>query len=147
MTSLATLDGVLRACADAVGGPKAAGVRLWPDLGCEPDRAAQKLADHINPGRRARLKPEQVVSLLRGAQAAGVHEPMHAFCRLCGYAPPAPITPLEEAAELMRGVTSAQAHFDHARRELMTFLDTYGLQPDAMGLRVSGRQSQGVRNG
>ena len=93
-------DDALRECVRALGGLKAVGARLRPDM--EPDAAGRWLADSLNPSRRERLDWRQALVILREARKAGCHVGMHFIARDCGYAEPAPVDPEDETAALQR---------------------------------------------
>lgn len=84
----------------AAGGPKRVGPELWPELPAE--QAAQKLRDCLNPDRREKLSPEQVVWLLKLGRHTGCHSAMTFVLRDCGYADPVPLEPDDERAALQR---------------------------------------------
>lgn len=108
-----TPEEVLRACVDRIGGAKTVGCRMKPELSDRPDVAARWVLDRLNEDRRERLTPQQIILLLRWACAAGWHEGMAHWNRLCGYGPGAPLAPEAEVAELHRQLT---ATIDRQRR-------------------------------
>lgn len=83
------LDEVIRVC----GGRKKFACDLWPD---KPARDAHNLLDAcLNPERRERFSPSQVLFIARRGHEAGYHAFMTYFARECGY-DIKPITPAEE---------------------------------------------------
>lgn len=86
--------------ARALGGLKRAGAMLRPEL--PADQAGRWLADCLEAGRREKLSPEQLLMLLREGRRVGCHSAMAFLAQECGYAPPQPIEPQDEAAELQR---------------------------------------------
>src|SRR5690606_8915263 len=84
----------------AAGGSKQVGPLLWPEK--TPDAAQRLLLDCLNDDRPAKLSPEQVLLVLRLARAKGHHEGIAFMLGDLGYAPPVPIDPRDEAAELQR---------------------------------------------
>lgn len=84
----------------AAGGPKRVGPELWPEF--PPEQAAQKLRDCLNPDRREKLSPEQVVWLMRLGRQTGCHSAAIYMNRECGYADPVPVEPEDERAALQR---------------------------------------------
>ena len=97
-----TVNDVLIECVQNLGGAKAVGPRLWPEL--MADKAQRKLLDCLNPDRDHRLSPEQAQTILRWARDAGHHGGWEAFCALTGYHASEPITKGDEVAELQRQV-------------------------------------------
>lgn len=87
------------------GGYKAVGPELWPEL--PQEQAAQKLRDCLNPDRREKLSPEQVLWIARRGRHQGCHAVMAYFARECGYADPLPIEPEDERAALQRDFIEA----------------------------------------
>lgn len=100
----------------ALGGPKEVGRKLRPEL--TADAAGAWLKDCLNPTRRERLDPEQVVWLLREARAAGCHSIMNYLADEGGYTRPAPLAPEDEAAQLQRDFIRAVEHVDGLTRRL-----------------------------
>lgn len=84
----------------ALGGTKAVGVRLRPEMAA--DAAGAWLKDCLNPTRRERLDPEQVLWILREGRKAGCHSAMNFIADETGYVRPAPLEPQDEAAQLQR---------------------------------------------
>lgn len=108
---LESIYDALRAAVDAVGGPKAAGVALFPSKSIEDAR--RLLLDCLNPARAERLDPEQTLHLLRIARDAGFHGAKHWIDDELGYAPTPPIEPDDQSAELARVIAAAS---DQLRR-------------------------------
>jgi len=99
----AEFDGINEALVGAVkalGGSKAVGAQLWPDLA--PDQAQRKLLDCLNPERPAHLTPEQTVLVLRLARRKGYHAAVGWLLDELGYAPTTPVEPVDQVAELQR---------------------------------------------
>lgn len=89
------LDEVIRVC----GGRKAFAVEMWPD---KPARDAHNLLDAcLNPERRERFSPTQVMYIARRGAEAGCHAVMQYLGRELGY----DIKPITKAEEVDR-VTS-----------------------------------------
>jgi hypothetical protein len=95
-----SLNEALIDCVKAAGGSKQVGPLLWPEKA--PDAAQRMLLDCMNEDRPAKLSPEQVLLVLRLARAKGHHSGMGFILGDLGYAPPVPIDPRDEAAELQR---------------------------------------------
>lgn len=90
----------LRDVVRALGGNKEVGHRLRPEL--PSNEAGTWLKDCLNPERRERLNPEQVLWLLREGRRVGCHSAINFVCDECGYSRATPIEPIDEAAELQR---------------------------------------------
>lgn len=88
------------------GNYKYVAVQLWPDM--SPDVAARKLADCFNTNRPERLKPRQVMFILRLARRHGCHDALDWLLADLDYAPTTPIEPRDEGAELQRAFVSAK---------------------------------------
>lgn len=95
-----TMNDALIECIKACGGSKQVGPLLWPEKA--PDHAQRALLDALNEDRPAKLNPEQVLHVMRLARAKGCHAGMQFMADALGYAPPTPIEPKDEAAELQR---------------------------------------------
>lgn len=83
-----------------LGGSKMVGCLLWPEKA--PDAAQRLLLDCLNDDRPAHLTPEHVLLILRLARQRGHHEAVAWLLENLGYAPPQPVEPRDEAAELQR---------------------------------------------
>lgn len=95
-----SLNDALIDCVKAAGGSKQVGPLLWPEKA--PDSAQRLLLDCLNDDRPAKLSPEQVLLVLRLARAKGYHDGLAFVLADLGYAPPVPVDPRDEAAELQR---------------------------------------------
>jgi hypothetical protein len=95
-----SLNEALIDCVRAAGGSKQVGPLLWPEK--SPDAAQRLLLDCLNEDRAAKLSPEQVLLVLRLARAKGHHAGREFILADLGYAPPVPVDPRDEAAELQR---------------------------------------------
>lgn len=124
-----TPEEILRACIDRLGGAKTVGCRLKPEMADRPDAAARWVLDRLNDDRRERLSLMQAVTVLRWACAAGFHEGMAHWNRLCGYGPSAPLAPAAEVAELQKRL---DAHLN-AQRRLFAQMQAAGLNLEALG--------------
>jgi hypothetical protein len=69
-----SVNDAMQAAVTALGGYKKVGPILRPELPI--DQAAGWLRDCLNPGRREKLAPEQVMLILRKARDAGYHAAM-----------------------------------------------------------------------
>ena len=87
------LDEVIRCC----GGRKPFACQMWPD---KPAREAHNLIDAcLNPERRERLSPTQVLYVAQRGREVGCHAVMDYFARECGYEVK-PVTPADEVDRL-----------------------------------------------
>lgn len=87
------LDEVIRCC----GGRKAVAAEMWPDKSA---RDAHNLMDAcLNPDRRERFTPGQVVYIAKLGAGKGCHAVMQFLARECGYEVK-PITRAEEVDRL-----------------------------------------------
>lgn len=84
----------------ALGGSKIVGPMMWPQKSV--DAAQRALLDALNTERPNRLDPEQMLFILRRARQAGHHGAAEWLMKEIGYAPPVPIAPRDEVAELQR---------------------------------------------
>jgi hypothetical protein len=90
----------LRAQVQTLGGYKIVGAKIWPDK--TPDAAARLLADCCNSSRQERLKPSQVLLVMRMGREAGVHILAEHFMQEAGYERPRPVDPVDEQASLVK---------------------------------------------
>lgn len=89
----------------ALGGSKEVGHKLWPDL--PPPRAGEKLANCLNQLRQEKLSVSEFLFIRREARKIGCHVIAAYENQDAGYAPPQPIEPQDEAAELQRQFIAA----------------------------------------
>lgn len=94
------INSALQGLVAALGGAKAVGSRLYPDLPI--DGAARRLLDAVNPDRAQQLSQTQFVTLLRWGREAGYHGVMEYVADESGYTKPAPRSPEDERADLQR---------------------------------------------
>lgn len=123
-----TPEEVLRACIDRLGGAKTVGCRLKPELSDRPDAAARWVLDRLNDDRRERMSLQQAVTVLRWACAAGWHDGMTHWNRLCGYGPATPLAPETEVAELQKRF----AETVNAQRKLFALMQAAGLKVEGL---------------
>ncbi len=95
-----TIYDALRACVDALGGPKEAGKRLRPEKTL--DDARQWILCCLNAERSEKFDPEQVMWLLREARQMGYHDAAYFVADDTGYSHPLPITREAETEKLQR---------------------------------------------
>lgn len=84
----------------ALGGSKVVAAQIWPEKA--PDAAQRLLLDCLNDDRPAHLTPDQVLFVLRLARQRGHHDAVAWLLADLGYAPPQPVEPRDEVAELQR---------------------------------------------
>lgn len=84
----------------ALGGFKKVGALMFPEA--LADHAAGKIRDCLNPDRRERFTPEQLLMIARMGRQAGCHALINYMAREAGYADPQPIDPEDEVARLQR---------------------------------------------
>lgn len=100
-----SIEDALREVVHAVGGNKAAGGILRPELSA--DEAGKWVSDCLNPDRAQTFRPGQVLLLLRKGREAGCHAAAAYLMRESGYADPVPIEPDDERARLEREFIAA----------------------------------------
>jgi hypothetical protein len=102
-----SINDALQSAVNALGGYKKVGPMLRPELPI--DQAAGWLRDCLNPARRERLAPEQVMLVLRKAREAGYHAAMQFVAFDTGYKA-TPVDPVSQVEELQeRFCDSVQA--------------------------------------
>lgn len=106
-----SLNDALRDVVQALGGTKKIGAMMRPEK--TPDEAARWISDCLNPDRREKFDPEQVLWLLREGRKIGCHSGMHYLCAESGYSPAQPVEPKDELAELQRNFIEASKHLSH----------------------------------
>lgn len=90
----------VRAAVEGLGGYKRVGHDMRPDLSV--DAAGRWLADCINPDKREKLSLTELAYIRKAARQAGVHVLAAYEMQDSGYAPPQPVAPEDEAAQLQR---------------------------------------------
>lgn len=108
------LDEVIKAC----GGRKRFAAEMWPD---KPARDAHNLLDAcLNPERRERLSPAQVIYVMQRGRAKGCHAVMRYVARECGYEEPKAIEPEDQRAKLQREFIEAQRRMEVMLADMKT---------------------------
>lgn len=102
-----SIEDALREVIQAAGGPKKVGALMFTDV--PPDHAAGKVRDCINPDRRERFTPGQVMIIARLGREVGCHALINHIAREAGYADPTPVEPEDEVARLQREFIEATA--------------------------------------
>ena len=115
-----TINDALTSTVNNLGGFKKVGPALRPELPI--DQAAGWLLDCLNPARREKLAPEQVLLILRMARQAGFHAAMNFLAFDTGYKA-APVDPDTQEQELQQrfvdaveGLTAIQAQLQRIQR-------------------------------
>lgn len=103
-----SLNDALREVVLALGGTKKVGSDMRPEKSA--DDAARWVSDCLNPDRREKFDPEQVLWLLRAGRKIGCHSGTYFICSDAGYSSPQPIEPQDEKAELQRQFIEASKH-------------------------------------
>lgn len=103
-----SLNDALRDVVQVLGGTKKVGAQMRPEK--SPDEAARWLNDCLNPERREKFDPDQVLWLLREGSKVGCHSGIHFICSESGYAPAQPVEPKDALAELQRQFIEASKH-------------------------------------
>lgn len=99
------LEDALAAVVDVCGGRKKFAGEMFPDKSI---RDAHNLVDAmLNPARREKFSPEQVVYVARRGREVGCHAVMAYLSQEAGYATPVPIDPHDLTAELQRQFVEA----------------------------------------
>jgi len=102
------MDDINEALIEAVkacGGSANVGAKLWPEK--TPQAAQRMLLDCLNPERPAHVTPDHVMFIARLARENGHHRLFEFMASSLGYAPPVPIEPSDELAELQRQFIAA----------------------------------------
>lgn len=94
------INEAIREAVKALGGAKAVGGKMRPEM--LADEAGRWLSDCLNSDRREKLKPEQLLWIIREARKVGCHTLINYICSDAAYSNPAPIEPENEQAKLMR---------------------------------------------
>ena len=81
-----SISDALRELVAALGGTKAVGARMRPEL--PADHAGRWLNDCLNDSRREHLTPEQLLWLLAEGRRTGLHSAMGWIASECGYTTP-----------------------------------------------------------
>jgi hypothetical protein len=115
-----SINEALQSAVTNMGGFKKVGPLLRPELPI--DQAAGWLRDCLNPARREKLSPEQVMLIVREAKKAGVHSLMNFIAMDTGYRA-VPVDPMTQEAELqqrfidaVQGLTAIQAQLQRVQR-------------------------------
>lgn len=100
-----TLEEALRGAVNALKGPKAVGVSLWPELSA--DVAAKRLNHCLDPDRPEKLELSQVVLIAKRARLVGCHTVMGYLAAELDYEYK-PVDPETEVQRLQREFIESQ---------------------------------------
>lgn len=92
----------------ALGGPKAVGAKLRPELPIE--QAANWIRDCLNATRRETFHPAQLILLLRMGREAGFHGAKQFLDDDTGYTRSQPLDPQDQVAELQKAFIESVGH-------------------------------------
>lgn len=124
-----TLQEALRLAIDALGGMKAVGSRLKPEM--DPVLAREWLSHCLQRDRRERMTLDQVAWILREARSAGKHDGFEALAQLLGYRVTAVIDEREAIVDLARQAQQKAAEATALSAEMLA-------RANAMHLKVEG---------
>lgn len=91
----------------ALGGKKVVGPLLWPHL--KEQTAYTRLAHCLSDEFPEKLAPEEILFLARKGREIGCHAIAAYLLMDCGYAPPVPVDPVNEAEALRREIRDGVA--------------------------------------
>lgn len=111
-----SVNDALRELVRNLGGHKRVGPQLWPELALEA--AANRLRDCLNPDRRDKLSPEQVLFMLRLARNSGYHGAMEFLAYDAGYDRPRPVAAEDKVAALQNAFVDAVDKLESIQREM-----------------------------
>ena len=92
------INDAMREAVRQLGGNKKVGAMLRPEIPLT--QAENWIRDCLNPDRREKLSPEQVLLILVEARKAGYHGAMAFIAGHCGYDKPRPVSIDEQEADL-----------------------------------------------
>lgn len=95
-----SINDALREVVLSLGGTKKVGALMRPQKMI--DEAGRWVSDCLNPDRREKFDPEEIMFLLREARKIGCHTAVNHICNDAGYSNPMPVEPEDEKARLMR---------------------------------------------
>lgn len=104
---LEDVNEAIKALVQALGGNKKVGPMLRPELPME--QAANWVRDCMNPDRREKFSPEQLILLMKLGQDVGCHVLMAYMADSAGYDTPKPMDPVDELAELQKQFIASMA--------------------------------------
>lgn len=94
------IEDAISAVIDRCGGRKAFACELYPD---KPPRDAHNLLDAcLNPERREKLAPSQLLFVMKRGRSSDCHDLALFLMRESGYSDPLPVDPEDEVAKMQR---------------------------------------------
>lgn len=110
------IEDAIGAVINACGGRKAFAVDMFPDKAL---RDAHNLLDAmLNPERRERFSPDQLMYVLRRGKQAGCHALMAYMAQDVGYTVPEPLHPVDQESELQRSFIAAVQELQQIQQQL-----------------------------
>jgi hypothetical protein len=122
-------DEALRLAVDAIGGEKAVGSLLRPEM--HPVLAGQWLAHCLDPERREKLSIAQMALVFGHAKAKGRHDGFEVLAQLLGYRVTAVIDPADELADLAHRAETAAREANTLTAEVIARMRAAGLKVNA----------------
>lgn len=111
-----SVEDVLDAVIRATGGHKQVANDLWPSLRMETAYARIKAC--LNPEKAEKFSPSELMWLLARGRAKGLHIAMHWLCGELGYAPPSPVEPADQEADINRQLDASLEKLEHLTSRL-----------------------------
>lgn len=97
---LERIEDALASVINECGGRKKFASEMWPG---KPQRDAHNLLDAcLNPERREKFAPHDVLYILKRGREAGCHTGVSYICEQAGYTTPAPVDPEDELSAMLR---------------------------------------------
>lgn len=97
-----SIQDAIGAVVQSLGGKKKVAPKLWPHV--KPETAYTRLAHCLSDEFPEKLSPEELLFLITEGRQAGCHAILMYLSQEGGYAPPAPIDPLDETDQLRRDI-------------------------------------------
>lgn len=119
-----SVNDALQSAVNALGGYKKIGPQLRPELPI--DQAAGWLRDCLNPSRREKLAPEQVMLVLRLSRSVGYHALMQFIAFDTGYKAQ-PVDPESQEAELQERFIAAVENLEGIRSQMQRIQRVRGI--------------------
>lgn len=114
-----SIEEALRDCVNALKGPKAVGVLLWPELSA--DLAAKRLNHCLDPDRPEKLELSQILLIAKQARAVNCHTIMAYLASELDYECK-PVDPETEVQRLQREFIEAQRALSKLAEQINTKL-------------------------
>ena len=111
-----TLNDALQAAVAALGGPKAVGAKMRPEL--PVDQAAGWVRDCVNPSRRESFHPEHLQMLLRECREVGYHGLAAFMMRDASYQDPVPVEVQDQLQKLQQQFVDAVGSIDTIKKQM-----------------------------